>query len=182
MLKYINMLRIKICGITNIEDASAAIQYGADALGFVFYPKSPRSITPEAARSLISMLPPFVSTVGVFVNEDMSELEKTVSYTGLDMVQLHGSEDADYCRSLSLDGVQVIKLLDPDGPDPGFGEYEGVADLFLFDSAGEGAGGTGKKFDWNILEDRLIPAPYLLSGGIGPGDAEIIRLLGLPGR
>ena len=98
------MTKIKICGITNIEDAVTAIGYGADALGFVFFPKSPRNITPETARSIVQSLPPFITAVGVFVDEDVSNIEKTVSYVGLNAVQLHGSEPPESCNLSSWDG------------------------------------------------------------------------------
>ncbi|MDH4028799.1 MAG: N-(5'-phosphoribosyl)anthranilate isomerase, partial [Nitrospirota bacterium] len=86
------MPRIKICGITGLEDAFTAVDNGADALGFVFFAKSPRAVAPENARSIISSLPPFITTVGVFVDEDNDRIEQIISYTGLDAVQFHGTE------------------------------------------------------------------------------------------
>ncbi len=100
------MVRIKICGITNLEDALLAAELGADALGFIFYPPSPRKVAPEEARAIIGQLPPFVTTVGVFVDEDADLVRETAARLGLDWVQLHGLESPEYCRSL---GRRVIK-------------------------------------------------------------------------
>jgi phosphoribosylanthranilate isomerase len=94
------MVRIKICGITDLTDAQLAAELGAHALGFIFYPKSPRSIAPEAVREIIRQLPPFVATVGVFVDENAPRVREIASLAGLDWVQLHGQETPDYCRSL----------------------------------------------------------------------------------
>ncbi len=100
------MVRIKICGITNLEDALLAAELGADALGFIFYPKSPRKVAPETAREIIAQLPPFVASVGVFVDEEAAVVQDLAARVGLDWVQLHGQESPDYCRSL---GRRVIK-------------------------------------------------------------------------
>ncbi len=100
------MVKIKICGITNLDDALLAAELGADALGFIFYPRSPRKVDPEAARAIIAQLPPFVAAVGVFVDESAAVVQDLAARVGLDWVQLHGQESPEYCRSL---GRKVIK-------------------------------------------------------------------------
>jgi phosphoribosylanthranilate isomerase len=170
MLKYINMIRIKICGITNIEDASAAIEYGADALGFVFYPKSPRAITPEAAKSLVSMVPPFISTVGVFVDEDMSELKKTVSYTGLDIIQLHGSESPEYCNMTSK-VIKAIRVKDLADLNP-LKQYKSASAFLLDTYSPDAMGGTGHVFNWEIAVEAKKLGTIILAGGLNPDNIE----------
>ena len=109
------MAKIKICGITNREDALAAVEYGADALGFIFAP-SPRQVTPSTVKSIVAKLPPFVCKVGVFVNSDLEEVQKTIVECNLDLVQLHGDEDPDYCAALL---PKVVKVFTPDSLPPG---------------------------------------------------------------
>jgi len=92
------MNRVKICGITNKDDALAAASFGADALGFVFYPQSPRAVDPETVQEIISALPPFLTTVGVFVDKSIAEIEDIVTLTGIDVIQLHGHESPDDCN------------------------------------------------------------------------------------
>ncbi len=127
------MVRIKICGITNLDDALLAAELGANALGFIFYPPSPRSVAPEAAREIIRQLPPFVVSVGVFVNEESATVRDLAAWVGLDWVQLHGTETPEYCRSLNrrvLKGFRVkdeasLQELQP---------YRGVVQAFLLDT------------------------------------------------
>ncbi len=156
-------MRIKICGITNLEDAKAAVHFGADALGFVFA-ESPRRISPEKARQITNQLPPFVAKVGVFVNAPMTHLRRVRDYCGLDAVQLHGEEGADYIKSL---GPSVIKALRLNGKP--LGELPNAA-LLLDAYDPKLRGGTGKQCDWQraqeIARDRLV----ILAGGLGPGN------------
>ena len=164
------MLRIKICGITNSEDASAALESGADALGFVFYPKSPRSITPQIAKSIISSLPPFVTTVGVFVDENISSLNKVVADTGLDIVQLHGSESPEYCnlakkviKAIRIKELSDLALLN---------EYK-AASAFLLDTYSPAViGGTGQVFNWEIAVEAKKLGRIILAGGLNPDNIE----------
>lgn len=164
------MLRIKICGITNTEDAFAAIACGADALGFVFYSKSPRSVKPETARSIISSLPPLVTTVGVFVDEDKANLEKIVSYTGLDIVQLHGSESPEYFN-LSRKTIKAIRVKDLADLKQ-LNQYRATAAFLLDTYSPESIGGTGHIFNWEIAVEAKKLGRVILAGGLTPDNIE----------
>jgi phosphoribosylanthranilate isomerase len=165
------MLRIKICGITNPEDALAAIKYGADALGFVFYSESPRSITPDKAKEIISLLPPFITTVGVFVDEKVSDIEKTVQHTGIDIVQLHGSEPPEYCKDISSKRViKAIRIKELTDLEP-LKHYR--ASAFLLDTyTPDSIGGTGLVFNWEIAIEAKRFGRIILAGGLTPENIE----------
>ncbi|MFH0772297.1 MAG: phosphoribosylanthranilate isomerase [Candidatus Omnitrophota bacterium] len=166
------MVRIKICGITDFEDASAACLYGADAIGFVFA-KSPRQVSPRQAKAIIRRLPPYVVTVGVFVNEEIGILKRIVRYCGLNCVQLHGDEAPQYCEGLKgkYKLIKAIRARD-DRSLRVFGKFD--VDAFLLDSYIKGArGGTGKKFNWNLaVRAKEYGKPVILSGGIGVDNVE----------
>ena len=165
------MVRIKICGITNSGDALLAAELGAHALGFIFYNKSPRYVTPDKARQIIGQLPPFVATVGVFVDEDAVTVREIASLAGLDWVQLHGSESPDYCRSL---GRRVIKGFRVKGQEifSKLTEYQGAAQAFLLDTYKPGTpGGTGETFDWELARQVKKCGPIILAGGLTPENA-----------
>jgi phosphoribosylanthranilate isomerase len=157
---------VKICGITNLEDALAAVDAGADALGFNFYERSPRFITPVEARGIIEQLPETIMSVGVFVNESEPEqVERIAGLAGLKAVQLHGDESPQYCRALR--GRFVIKALRVnDGFTPqSVKEYE--TDAILLDAyAGNARGGTGRVIDWSIARQvrKLVPQLFLAGG------------------
>jgi phosphoribosylanthranilate isomerase len=164
------MVRIKICGITNREDATLAVDQGADALGFIFAP-SPRQVTPPCARSIINALPPFVQTVGVFVNEDPGKIREMVAYCNLDFVQLHGDERPDFCRELMPRVIKAIRLRDEKGLLP-IETYQGKVRAILLDTYEKGRkGGTGRVFDWELaVKARAWGIPIILSGGLGPSN------------
>ncbi|MCK4879026.1 MAG: phosphoribosylanthranilate isomerase [Bacteroidales bacterium] len=162
----------------NLEQVCAL---APEFVGFIFYPRSKRFVGSSPDPALFAIPGPGIKKVGVFVNEKVSLVRKVIEVYGLDVVQLHGAESVDYCRNLAGEPVEVIKALDPDEQRSGIEKYRGVVDRFLFDSAGEGYGGTGQKFDWKVLENLRVPAPFLLSGGIGPGDAGALRTIGLKG-
>ena len=164
------MLRIKICGITNREDAFAAITCGADALGFVFYAKSPRSVTPETARSIISSLPPLVTTVGVFVDDDMETLENIISYAGLDIVQLHGVESPEYVN-LSRKTIKAIRVKDLADLEI-LNQYKSAAAFLLDTYSPESIGGTGHVFNWEIAVEAKKLGRIILAGGLNPDNIE----------
>jgi phosphoribosylanthranilate isomerase len=171
------MVRIKICGITNLQDASLATDLGAHALGFIFYPKSPRAVTLERARHIIGQLPPFVATVGVFVDEDAAKVREIASLVGLDWIQLHGSESPEYCRSM---GRRVIKGFRVKGMEI-FAQltgYRGAAQAFLLDTYKPGTpGGTGETFDWDLGRQVKKCGPIVLAGGLTPANvAQAIQM------
>ena len=164
-------IRIKICGITRYEDAKVAAGLGVDALGFIFFPKSPRYISPEAAAVIIKQLPPFVSRVGVFVDEEIDKVITIARTTGIDTIQLHGTESPRYCLRLPL---PVIKAFSIDtGTDLTLLEQYDVAGFLLDTWAAGRRGGTGKTFDWSVA--RAATAKYqrvILAGGINPQNIE----------
>jgi len=166
------MVKVKICGITNHGDASEAVRLGADALGFIFAP-SPRQIVPELARDIISDLPPFVQTVGVFVNEELSAIQDRVAYCGLDMVQLHGDESPEFCRELMPRTIKAFRIKDTSSLSQ-IGKYKGLVKALLLDTYQKGLkGGTGKTFDWSLaVEAGEFGMPVILSGGLGPSNIE----------
>ena len=162
------MIRLKICGITNYEDAIAAVKLGAHALGFIFA-ESPRKISPEKAKDIISLLPPFVQTVGVFVNEDPKRIEEIIEFCGLNFVQLHGDETPDICKIFMPRSIKAIRVKDSSSI-KGIEKYKGNVQALLLDTyQKERAGGTGRVFDWSIaVEAKKIGIPIILSGGLGP--------------
>ena len=172
-------LRIKICGITREEDAWAAIEAGADALGFVFVPGTPRFIEPGRAAAITRSLPPFVSRVGLFVNADPEHIRATVAEARLDTVQLHGDEPPEVGLSL-LGPVRVIQAFRVQGPETlqQLPDFRKSADAWLLDAYVPGtAGGTGARFDWNLaVQARELGHPLILAGGLKPENiAEAVR-------
>lgn len=172
------MLRIKICGITNIEDALTAVEAGADALGFVFA-ESPRKIDVDTARDIIEHLPESVASVGVFANQDVDEIIAVIKHTGLQLAQLHGEIDHKFCalskeigcervvRALRIRSIDDISRAAQDLSKCGCG-------AILLDAHVEGMmGGTGKTFDWDLaIEARSIGKPIILAGGLTPDNVE----------
>jgi phosphoribosylanthranilate isomerase len=162
------MVKIKICGITNLEDALLAAELGANALGFIFYAKSPRKVAPETAREIIAQLPPFVASVGVFVDEAAAVVQELAGRVGLDWVQLHGQESPDYCRNL---GPKVIKAFRIQGEDSlrRLADYQGAAQALLLDTYKKGqVGGTGEVFDWHLAREAKKYGRIILAGGLTP--------------
>lgn len=173
--------RIKVCGITTAEDAKEAIRLGVDAIGFIFVENSPRYISPEKAKEIVMQLPPFIHLVGVFVNCDPVEVEEIIEYCGLTHVQLHGSEDVDYCLRLSQDATpcRVLKAfrVGPESTAADFLPYEQAVSGFLLDTYVEGQeGGTGRPFDWSVIEALQLKLPLILAGGLSPENvAEAVQ-------
>jgi phosphoribosylanthranilate isomerase len=164
------MVRIKICGITNLEDARLAADLGAHALGFIFYPKSPRSVRPEAAREIIDNLPPFVMTVGVFVDEEAGAVRGIAEIAGLDWIQLHGQESPEYCCSLGRRVIKGFRIKDPSSLSL-LHDYQGSVQTFLLDTYKAGtAGGTGETFDWALARKARELGPIILAGGLTPAN------------
>jgi phosphoribosylanthranilate isomerase len=166
--------RIKVCGITTQEDARSAVAAGADALGFIFVDRSPRVVTPEMVRAITGQLPPFVNSIGVFLDEKLEVVEEIVSYCRLTLVQLHGSETPEYCRSLSCPVIKSFSI-HPGSNSNELAVYAEVVSGFLLDTYHKDlSGGTGMVFDWNLVEQIKPPGPFILAGGLTPenvGDA-----------
>ena len=167
--------RVKICGITSIADALDVADAGADAIGFVFYPKSSRFVTPKQAADICAALPPFLTTVGLFLNAETSEIEETLSKVSLDLLQFHGHESPEFCRSF---GRPYIKALGTDGLENFAANADQYHDALgiLVDSHVLGkAGGTGQTFDWKLLP-KNYSKPIILAGGLNPDNiAEAVR-------
>ena len=169
------MIKVKICGITNSDDASKAVELGVDALGFIFAP-SPRRIRPEEAHSIIAALPPFVIAVGVFVNEEPATIRKVAETCGLDLLQLHGDESAEVCAELMPRAVKAFRIKSERSLDE-VQPYLGNVKALLFDTFSEKVrGGTGKTFDWSVAaKAKRFGVPLILSGGLSPANiAEAI--------
>jgi len=169
--------RIKMCGLSRIKDIEIGVSLGLDALGFIFYDKSPRNITPDFVRDAIAKIPPFVDCVGVFVNRDRKEVEELVEYCGLSHVQLHGDEDYKYCERIErfASPCHVIKAfrVSEATTSQEFTSYEDVAHGYLLDTYIKGnAGGTGETFDWDIIAKLDLQRPVILAGGLTPDNIE----------
>lgn len=166
--------KVKICGITTAEDAAAAVDAGADALGFVFYRKSPRYIEPTLARQIIMSLPPLVTPVGVFVNEDQQVVRKLMDDCGLALAQLHGNESVTYCQELSRPILKALRVKDR-STFLALAEFRGRAGVrgFLLDAFSDQAfGGTGQVIDWQLAAEAAKAASILLAGGLTPDNVE----------
>lgn len=165
------MTRIKICGITREEDLLAAARLGADAIGLVFYAKSPRYVTPLRAAELLRALPPFVTSVGLFVNASPEEVRATLAVAPLDLLQFHGNEEPEYCASFGLPYLKAIRVK----PEVDLVQYAACyasARGLLLDAFVEGIpGGTGLSFDWSLIPSDLS-LPVVLSGGLDPANVQ----------
>ncbi|MBF0620250.1 MAG: phosphoribosylanthranilate isomerase [Candidatus Omnitrophica bacterium] len=161
------MTRIKICGITNKEDAFKAIKLGAHALGFIFHKKSPRFISPSRAKNIIAVLPPFVTLTGVFVNERGGAIRDIISFCGLNAIQLHGEENHHDCHRLKRYNTKIIKAFRVNDTFD-FAQTEKYdVDAMLFDTYQESVqGGTGKVFNWELLKKAKVRGAVILSGGL----------------
>lgn len=158
-------VRVKICGVRSIEEAEASIEAGADALGFNFWPSSPRYIAPEEAEPIAAALPPFVSIVGVFVNETAARIVEVARLLRLDAVQLHGDETPEFCSR--LDWPRKVKAIRVEGEDDLEKVKEFRASAILLDTKVKGSyGGTGERFDWRLAARATRLAPIILAGGL----------------
>ena len=162
------MTRIKICGITRVEDALAAAQAGADAIGLVFYERSPRHVSVAQAAQLAAALPPFVTTVGLFVNAEAAFVHEALAQVSLDLLQFHGDETPEYCAQFGKPYLKAIRVKAGVDLLQCASNFRGARGLLL-DAHVEGVpGGTGATFDWTLIPEQL-PLPVILSGGL---DAE----------
>lgn len=164
--------RVKICSITNLEDACMAVEYGADVLGFIFT-KSPRQIDPESAKHIINQLPPFVTSVGVFMDDSCEYVEKITSFTGINVIQLHGNESPNYCQRINKPIIKRIHVCENDTSETLISRMKLYSvSAFLLDPGA----GSGKTFDWNIA--KPIDYPIIIAGGLNPENVgSVVKLL-----
>ena len=171
-------MRIKVCGITRPEQVMQLDEIGVEFAGFIFYPKSPRYVFSHMSKEQLKKLKgQHINKVGVFVNTPADEVLQMVDSCGLYLVQLHGDESPRYCEKIS-NYVTVVKAFRMrEGEDILWRakDYQDVCDMFLFDTEGAGYGGTGKKFNWNILKGENVRKPFFLSGGIQPDDVALLK-------
>lgn len=168
--------RIKVCGITNQKDARAAVAAGADAIGFIFVPQSPRVADPDLVRAITGELPPFIDSIGVFCDEKIEIVEEIVNYCNLTLVQLHGSESPEYCKNISCRVIKSFSIHPESGKEE-LAAYSDVVSGFLLDTYHKDmAGGTGMVFDWKLVRQIQPPGPIILAGGLNPENVgEAIR-------
>ena len=160
------MTKVKICGITTLDDALMAVEAGADALGFVFFEKSPRYLGPEAAAAIIARMPPLVQVVGLFVNAELDFVNRTADSCGLDIVQLHGDESPAYCRLVRRRVMKAFRVRGPESLES-LADYQVAA--YLLDAYSPNAyGGTGARFDWDCALAAKERGPIVLAGGLDP--------------
>lgn len=179
-MQLLRNTRIKICGITRLEDLHAAADAGADALGFVFYPPSPRYLSAEAAAPLIAAMPPFVTSVGLFVNASLAEIEAVIAQAPVQLLQFHGDESADECHRLATGVNRPFIRAFRVKPDTSAADlleceaqYRAASPLFqglLLDTFVDSFGGSGKVFDWSLIPKELAPR-VVLSGGLSVQNA-----------
>ncbi len=167
------MVKVKICGITRLEDALLAARLGADALGFNFWPGSKRYLPPGAAREIVDRLPPFVTAVGVFVNQAPTDVLAAAAQSGVAVVQLHGDEPPQDCNGYPIPAIKALRVAGP----------ESLADMdryrvraFLLDAPSAGFGGSGAVFDWRLAREAAARAVVVLAGGLTPENVgEAVR-------
>ena len=171
-----NELKIKVCGMRDPENISGVAATLPDYLGFIFYPKSKRFVGFEPLPKVLSIVPDSVKKVGVFVDETSEKVLKIYQNWNLDVVQLHGNETPKYCQLIRNSGIIVFKAfsVDEQFDFEKLNAYSGFCDCFLFDTKGQLPGGTGQKFNWQLLENYIGDVPFFLSGGIGSEDLETV--------
>ncbi len=164
-----SVVRSKICGITRLEDGLAAVAAGADAIGLVFYARSPRAVSIEQARAIVTGLPPFVTTVGLFVDMPQRDIEAVLAAVPLDLLQFHGDESAVECEALGRPYIKALRVRAQDDVAALVDAYPG-ARAVLLDTFVDGVpGGTGQAFDWALVPATLSK-PVILAGGLTPGN------------
>ncbi len=165
------MTRVKICGITRPEDAQAAAKAGADAIGLVFYPSSPRFVTPEQARAIVAALPPFICSVGLFVDATAEEIRAVLNVVHLDMLQFHGDEPDSLCRDFGLPYLKALRVRPGDDLNALAAQWPGASGILL-DSYKHGVpGGTGETFDWAMIPGERNWS-LVLAGGLVPDNVR----------
>ena len=173
------MTRVKICGITRPVDGREAARLGADAIGLVFYPPSPRHVSLDTARAIVAALPPFVTVVALFVDPDVAWVESVLAGCPVDLLQFHGEESPSFCRSFGRPYMKAVRMRPEVDLCAQAARYADARAL-LVDAYVEGvAGGTGARFDWSLLPDALS-LPLVLSGGLGPENVAQAVAAGRP--
>lgn len=174
-------MKTKVCGLASPENIGALTRLGLDYMGFIFYPKSPRFMVETVPASFLKELEN-VKKVGVFVNEEAELIAEVAKKYHLDTVQLHGKETAETCKILKDKGFEVFKVfsVDQDFDFKTTEPYLDVADYFLFDTKTPKHGGSGKKFNWEVLFNYIYDKPFFLSGGIGPDDVMEVKKFNHP--
>jgi len=168
MVKQSHRVKIKICGMTSMEDTLLAVNGGADAVGFIFYKKSPRCISAKTVKSIIATLPPFVETVGVFVNESADKINRIADSCNLSAVQLHGDESPAFCKKIRRKVIKAVRVKGKESFD-GLSSFKVSA--FLLDAYSERRqGGTGETFDWRLVTEGKKYGPVILAGGLDPAN------------
>jgi len=163
--------KVKFCGITNLEDAIKASQLGVDALGFVFYSKSSRFISPKEANKIIQKLPPFISTVGLFVNQSKSEVEEAIEACPVNLLQFHGDEDALFCSQYNLPYIKAISMKSGINLLKCIEDFRSAKALLLDSYSEDARGGTGKVFNWKSIPLNTSK-PFIVAGGLNPNNVE----------
>ena len=164
-------VRIKICGITRLEDAEQAVSLGVDALGFVFFMRSPRYIEPTVAADIIRKLPPFVTKVGLFVNAAMDHVKEISEATQIDLIQYHGDETPSFCAESPRSWVKAIRVRDGMDFAGEFARYRDASAIFLDGYDSHLYGGTGRQVDWKAIP-KAFPSPMILAGGLTVENVE----------
>ena len=164
--------RVKICGITRIEDALAAVNAGADAIGLVFYAPSPRCVTIAQAQQIVAALPPFVSVVALFVNATIAEIETILAQVRIDIVQFHGDETPAQCQQINLPYYKAIRVKAESNLLQYALEFESAKALLLDTYTEAAFGGTGHVFDWNLIPKNMTK-PVILAGGLVPENVAL---------
>jgi phosphoribosylanthranilate isomerase len=165
--------KVKFCGITNLQDAISAAELGADALGFVFYPKSPRFISPKNAKEIIKKLPPFISMVGLFVNQSKSEVEEVIKGCPLNLLQFHGDENESFCKQYNLPYIKAISMKSDVDLLKCIQEYNSAKALLLDTFSKVARGGSGEVFDWKMIPPKTLK-PIIVAGGLTPDNVQTL--------
>ena len=171
--------KIKVCGMRDLKNIRELVKLKPDYIGFIFYEKSPRYIGKKIDAEILDAIPPSIKKVGVFVNASEREMKNIIVQNGLNMVQLHGNESPEICQLMRFGGIEIIKAfyVDEFFDFHSIKSYQESCGYFLFDTKTPNYGGSGKQFDWSLLDKHTFTKPVFLSGGIGVEDAEkIIQL------
>lgn len=170
-------MKIKVCGLTKVQQVEALDSFGVDYAGFIFYAKSARYVLNSLSKSSIKNINNNIQKVGVFVNESLPDLLDIIEDTAINIVQLHGDETPEYCYNVSKYAkvIKAFQVVNADDLIEKSQKYGDSANMYLLDTPSKQYGGTGKKFDWNLLAEVKMNKHFLLSGGISPEDVDLIK-------